>query len=1009
MAKSLRWIVVLTSGWEPPEEEKAQFIAEVVQMKSLAKVDEFSYIPKNYTQEKAINFGQAQGIAPIRATLTPVPSLLLQDSQIIPYLRSEMPNIFSESSDFEVQWEKFFHSGKRCEGIIIFLSLPEISAEGTTTAPKMRKMVQQIRGIGKDKIQDFTPTLRRSLSPIQRGMGNMGDNVELLSSSPRNPDTEKTHVSALTPNQPIEPVESKVQPSEIPLYPEPSAPQRFTSPSEIPLYPEQSTLQRGTPPSEIPLYPEPSAPQKSTPPQGQAEDWNSFLTGLQSEVGDNPSEAKQPAEPEQPPVIIPKTSSQIAPKTPAPRAPGTQIPQMYQQAQAQEPQEQFAEWQNFVSGWNEEAPAAKPPQEPTQKQSFPKEEQKSPEGEWSNFFNEITTGSAPSAPAEPTPSQKPEAEAPQQRQPERMPEPEQTKKDNAPHTESRFLGRGLFLTQEEIALEEAVKKTKSERQQGEKTPSPTSQASVEQAFTPTVKRASPGFSPTLVRGVPQMAKPPTPAPSGNEISQAREETRSPHHHTGKTPVLGNVPVTPPGLSRKAVTPPPLFNPTRPPQLVGSQGQKMPLAEGSKKAKKTGGRLGWLVFLLLIAAGAGAGFFYREQIPGVIQYLMEKVKPGNTTNGLSKEVFEKELQQLSASLPNNDAKTVAQHLDKFNSFLIQTKATPALKDLFDKASLQKKEFVEKTKKSVEENVKELRRKQEFKQVLSLVATYNSIGEIKEFCSSLEQDAIAEAEETARGSISLAQGLINKSKVQEAVKLLHKINQNQLPVVQEKLKAQEGLLLKGLTQKYHQKQQYRLGIEYLAKYLPKDSSDPNANLKTSFHILWLAHQEILQYTSKNQYDIAQKTMKYYHQHFENLDINIKTSDVLQPLKKFQYQINEEKALWKQLVRGLEKNAGKAKCSLEYYYNKKIEKIEGKIVVYRDVYDTGKFDIQRGRELSRLHLNSLTTNSHYELMKDGDVSPYRYGLYLFSQGKIEEAKQEFLKVGRWEEFQEKLQYRQ
>ena len=120
MDKFLQWVIVLAADWEPPEDEEAQFIAEVAEIASLGDVNDFSYIPKDYLNQEDVDLENAADDSSILITFANAPYSALQEDELMSFLYSEMPAIFSGREDYEIECEQYLHPERECEGLIIF-------------------------------------------------------------------------------------------------------------------------------------------------------------------------------------------------------------------------------------------------------------------------------------------------------------------------------------------------------------------------------------------------------------------------------------------------------------------------------------------------------------------------------------------------------------------------------------------------------------------------------------------------------------------------------------------------------------------------------------------------------------------------------------------------------------------------------------------------------------------------------------------------------------------------
>lgn len=1032
MARSIGWIVVLAAGWEPPESEKAQFVAEIAEMKSQGTVQEFAFVSQNYLRDRNANYiDKTDPTLSVLATFASVPSSVLQESQLINYLRAEMPAILSDSINYDIQWEHFFHPTKKCEGLILFITVtedgqPESVANKDSGAPGMggfnsanraqqRKMVQQIKGSGRTDKPEVTQR-PKTLSPIPRknvtGPIDIGGKAEI-----NFPDftSDKTRVADNTGiNQSLQPL----------------------------MPPEMDSEEKTQ-----------RMPQHGSAPSGQ--EWDSFLQDLGSELDDRHTPLQQPEperqnkpalmrpeahepkeEPPKPareiihePLEIPKetpskTQVHRFPRLPAqnnePATPPAQMPGAPMSAPAPAPtpapaqpfQEtkpaEFNEWSDFLNqldgevvpgekkAGGEKKQAAPAPQEyVTAPQPKSSNEQ---EKEWKNFLNEVETAAT---------SQEPSAPAAANKEGTNRSIQEVEKPKEEPRSDSKiFQGRGLFLTPEELALEQALKKHENKRQDRI---TPPGMAKMDDSMMPTMRRPALGKQPS------------EPLPPLAGLAPAQTVTRMNE-----------------GIKKGPTTPLPASSPLRQPPAPANLNirqaevqenlnlpsmrakETVPAVAGKESKGKAKSSRRWLkvmIAILLLAGGAGYAYsyFYPEDFAALLE--LAKTTMGQETTAqpaTNQQEHEKKFQRAWDSF---NADWLAAYLTDVDKFLSSATAGEAK----DKAQSQRKEILEKYEKFLTEKTEQLlNTRYQFMQAMQLLEKYNKIGELSMTCQTLQKTVQQKSKDTAeQASITAVQSIIAAGDFSKGVEMFRTFNQYQLPPVQTRLKELEGTLLKHFITKYRLEKKHREGVRYLTQFMaqPNPASNINhATLRTAHHMVALIHYHILQFTSQNQYLAAQQEVKNYEQELATRsDLAIKPSELLIYFKRFQEQIKEEKWAWEQLCRGIQKMTQSDKpYPVEYLVARgNVEKVRGKIVASKDILNTGKFQVPvPGSDTLVLYVNSLTTSMQQKILRtfSGDSQPlkiaYAHGFYLFSQGRIDDAKLEFSKAGFLQEFEEKME---
>ena len=132
MPGSLHWIIVLALGWEPLEEEKADFIYEILQGNPLpVSAEEFSYIPPQEITENSI-YDIEQLITSTSALATFLRTdYFAEETQLIDYMKSNMEAVFIRH-DYEVCSIPYQDPEQGIEGFIFLLF--EIDAAGDNSS-----------------------------------------------------------------------------------------------------------------------------------------------------------------------------------------------------------------------------------------------------------------------------------------------------------------------------------------------------------------------------------------------------------------------------------------------------------------------------------------------------------------------------------------------------------------------------------------------------------------------------------------------------------------------------------------------------------------------------------------------------------------------------------------------------------------------------------------------------------------------------------------------------------
>ncbi len=386
MAKSIRWIIAITLGWEP--EQKAEFTQHLLQISNAWPANEpfsgFTYIADPDIQQSNIPKSSK-----LLATCFSFPSLEGEE-QLFEFIQNFIEKCITEETEVNYTPYNLPESG---DCYLVF-----ISTENATSSDN-RRMVQQIRRTIKDGQK------AKALSPIQRKK-----NEPTADTKPKffNPTQEvakplpKIQEFEPTPN-PFPPLEESDNTSDLrktaikPL-------------SEIPSVNSTKFLDAETkspiPPNEIP----------SETANDNNEEWASFVKDLNHEI-------KATSEPEVKKPITKRNPLANIPKAPA-------IPQMYMNLPSESSNMDYSEWQDFLTGLETGTPPSPPtPNEPNQ-----------------NTETNLSSSGYPKPPST------------YQQQTE-IPASSMPISDEGTKTDSKlFQGRGLILTNKELALERALQR-----------------------------------------------------------------------------------------------------------------------------------------------------------------------------------------------------------------------------------------------------------------------------------------------------------------------------------------------------------------------------------------------------------------------------------------------------------------------------------------------------------------------------------------------------------------------
>jgi hypothetical protein len=1018
MARSVNWIIVLTAGWEPSENEKAQFVAEITEMKAQSSIQEFTFISQNYLRDKSVNyFEKADPASPVFATFASVASSVLQESQLVNYLRAEMPAILANSANYDIQWERFLHPTKKCEGLVLFIAVTEevpqpVAGDGNFLSDKSqpRKMVQQIKGsIRGDKPEIVQRS--KTLSPIPRKTMNIpleiGRNAINFPDISKEKDREADNIRVASPLPPsaIEPDEKTERMSPLGAVKNEGDWDSFLQDLGTELGSEQPT---GHKPQEV-MRETPELPKQETVPEVSKETPSKTLVHRFPKL---PSQITNEVPPAQPGIVMPPPPAQPGIVTPPPPAqPGIVMPPppTPEAAKPQRKQGEFGEWSDFLNQLDGEvAPDKKKEGAPQASQEYltnpvPKA---SGEQDWKNFLNEVETSAVQPATSNQSEEKKPNT----------PPGGEKFLVKEEPRSDSKiFQGRGLFLTPEELALEQALKKHESKKRV---TPPGLAQAKMDDnTLMPTIRRSALG-KPSLIE---PLSHDTGTKPALTQTRMNESLKKGPSVSMPMTPPMSLKPVSTQGASNLNIRQAEVQeNLDIASVSARSKEAGTAVASTSKNSKSKPRSHRWLaVAMVLLLLLAGGGYAYYYFYPEDCLILLEKTK---STLGIGQKQAAKtedREQKFQHAWDTINHDRLMGYLEEVKIFLARSDVTQAAKE---KAHAQRIEILDKYEKFLADKVEQLGvTNYQFVQAAQFVQNYAKITEFSTKCPSWQKTIQQKANDTAeQASVMAVQTIIAAGNFIKGVETFRTINQHQLPQLQVRLKELEGILLKHFVNKYRQESKYREGVRLLTQFLAQSNSETNishATLRTTHHLLALIHYHILQLASQSQYVAAQQELKNYEQELSGRnDLAVKPSELVVHLKRFQEHIKEEKWVWEQLCRGIQQMTDSNKpYPLEYLAGRgSVEKVRGKVIASKDVLNTGKFQIPvAGADALVLYINLLTTQTQQKILKNfADNSQplklsYGHGFYLFTQGRIEDAKVEFSKAGFLQEFENKLEF--
>ncbi len=1014
--------------WESMEEDSSPVVQEIFELNNLSEyIGSYSYVPAEYIMEGSIeDLYDIIYSDSVNSTLFNAP--YMDEGNIEGYIGNIMATILQENN-YEIDYQKYFYQGK--EGYVVFLSLSQAK---DFVPPKKddKRMIQQIKKIGdkQDKTEKKLPSLRKSV-PSTDKMKNLQQGRERMPKIP----------GAL--NTPL--------------------PRGFEGQNEREEYfPHSPNLEE----QNMPLsFSDPSMDTPSIPARQHGNEWDSFVHGLENDLNQAGAYSAIPpvnAVQENPELEIKiDPNADRAKKIIAPK-PTHLIPQMYMNLPQEKKKEHYSEWQDFIEGLDE---SVNTPQSPTARVQPENEFLEDLKADLAPHLQEIShqydqagyyEQQAPAqpgyygqqAPAQPgyydqqAPAQpgyygqqipaQPgyyDQQAPAQpgyydQQPaqagyyeQQVPgqpgyygqtpaiDENQEKKLDPSQTESKiFKGRHLILTKEEIALESATQKYWQKNNVTEEENQRVYQTEVAAQLAEKQKKAmrSDNFPMEKKGYIPS-------SPQNIEKEMYSEDAAYPYD----------------SYSQEKFQEETENNPVISEDIIFSEQNAPELEEKEPKRRSLFFKVAIFILFFLLILGAGGYIWYfnggeatlnpylekaKTFYMAIHEFIQEKKQEEDKKNIFLENIkaLEQELSQIRNKTNTKNNAEWKTNIQLWDDFINKVKSKPEYKNILDTALIEKNKTIEGCQEYLKQAIPQLLEKQQFLQSIDLLKNYKEIPQMKEVCNALEGETITKAAALLNESMEIAKKILVNEEFKEpdiisrTLEYLEKSNQNQTLELKKDMEKQKATFFKPFVDRCEDLKKYEYGIRFLAKYLGMQG--PHHLLKTEEYITRLIHRHMLYYTSRNQYNMALQVVQKYE--------DIASNFIKNALQKFTNEIHAEHFFWQQLWRGVENLRSSGK---EIHFDRLRDKegVSGKGKITRFQESRQLIEIMISNRII-MNINKLSWQSLKAIFEaSGNISrsaqetSYYGGLYLFSQGHIKEAEEEFTKANRLEDFKYKMQY--
>ncbi|NUM34954.1 MAG: hypothetical protein HUU50_10450 [Candidatus Brocadiae bacterium] len=1053
MTTSLRWVIILAMDWETMEEDSSSVVKEILELNNLSEyIGGYSYIPGEYIVEGSIeDLYDIIYSDSVNATFFITP--YMDEGNIEGYIGNAMATILQENN-YEIDYQKYFYQGK--EGYVVFLSLA--TAKDFVPAKRDdRKMVQQIKKLGdkQEKTEKKLPSLRKGLPGTEKvkALQSKEKFPKVLGSAPVTSEegikqenffaTESdTYTGQL--ETPFVPTPPAVQPPQ--AQEEPKHGNDWNSfvqgiehelnqagaYSSLPIAPATQEIQQEPVAKIDPMADRAkkiNAPKISPPipqmymnlPQEKKQEpfseWQDFLEGLDESVNNQASETQ--AQQQQGNAFLEDLKADIAPHI-------QEMSQQYEQSPY------YGQQPNPVQPYYGQQPIPGQPyygQQPVPGQPY--YGQQPVPGQ--PYYGQQPIPGQPYYGQQPIPGQPYYAQQPDPGQPyygqqpamdvqpyygqpnpgqppyydgENIPIQQEVKLDPS-QTESKiFKGRHLILTREELALESAAQKFWQKGNEPEEEKKKLDQSEIAAQLAEKHKKA--------MREDNYMEKRPGYIPSPSQYTADKKDVYEENieesydytsHHTGQE-ATEKYPAVPQD------------------DIIFAEQEEDSVEY--KKPKKRSLLLRFFIafFLFSIFSASGVYIWYwnggektlapyiekARQFYLVIHEAIQEKKQEETQKNIFLEnlkALEQELSKIREKI-NENPSAWKENIQLYEYFINKIKGKPEYKTLQDSAVVEKSKLFYGCQEYLKQTVPQMLEKQQFAQIIDFLRQYKDYPQIKDLCISLEAQTVAKGAAVLNESMEIAKKILVNEEFKEpdivvrTIEYLDKSNQNQTLEIKRDLDKQKAQFFKPFIEKCEDQKKYEYGIRFLARYLSMQG--PHHLLNTEEYIIRLIHRHILYYTSKNQYNLAIQIVQKYE--------DITSNAVKNAMQKFTNEIHSEQFFWQQLWRGVEnlRNNGK-----EIYFDRIRDKeainAKGKITRFQEPKQLIEIKVS-SRVIT--NINKLTWPSLRSIFEsagnnnlNAQEASYYGAIYLFSQGHIKEAEEEFKKANRMEDFNYKMQY--
>ncbi len=617
-----------------------------------------------------------------------------------------------------------------------------------------------------------------------------------------------------------------------------------------------------------------------------------------------------------------------------------------------------------------------------------------------------------------------------------------------------FAGRGLFLTEEQIAIEKAMQnqeKKKSESFLNSSTlPSSNPPSEI---FSPPPPATTSFVSELPLTSTTSSVMPSSPTIEESDVSFEEEEVGYSEDYVEDVEPSSTIastqteihdfddPLESKSFQKSAYTPPPGIAPVATEETLELEEDALTESSIEKKVKKSLLHRLFRICMSLIILGAilfGSDRALEKYSPKYRKFIYEQgeevykvvkkyslkywiaiktfIGEDETTEILENLEILARILDLEIKENPNKLEWCIDKLERFNTLNSSTPGISSETKVIIRAAVDKKiELIaQEVRNYLESTVTGLLEEKNFIQAEELLEQpeYQNSPYLKNNIEKLQALIVQKEKETIKELVEYSLTRAERGQFAEAVTLLdlHK-NSQRTNMAQSLTKAKE-LILNGFVKKCLESNPapYKESIQKLVSFLGERVD--HRTLKTESYIIKLIHNQVLAFCAQHSYSAALQFLEPYEK--------IQAHTVRVYVNRFKDDVRKEKAIWFNLCRGILKKAQKSRdqgteYTFHFYLNEKRANVTGKVTARQEeILKTGRFGVQgnRARFLSIKDLQDRTLMETIRLglktQKNINTIYNELALFLFSQGRLTQAKSLFQRINKLSYFEDKMSYR-